>query len=101
MSAPFIFMILNFVVLLATASKFGRAAPRARSPPSATIRSRPRSTRPPSSRKQAADKLAEYDKRAQGRRRRDPELVDRIREAAAEADKNASARRAEAPGCAR
>jgi F-type H+-transporting ATPase subunit b len=79
MSAPFIFMILNFVVLLAILSKYGGpAAKKIAAERHDQIKTA--LDEAAKLRKQAADKLAEYDKRLKAADAEIAELVDRMRE---------------------
>jgi F-type H+-transporting ATPase subunit b len=85
MSAPFIFMILNFVVLLALLSKFGRPAARKLA---AERHDQIKTALDEAAklRKQAADKLAEYEAKLKAADAEIKELVEGMR-VQAEADK--------------
>jgi len=79
MSAPFIFMILNFAVLLAILSKYGGpAAKKIAAERHDQIKTA--LDEAAKLRKQAADKLAEYDKRLKAADAEIAELVERMRE---------------------
>ena len=86
MSAPFVFMVLNFVHPAGHPRVEGRPGGAASSPPSATIRSRPRSTRPRSCASRPQDKLAEYETKLKDADAEIKKMVDGMR-ADAEADK--------------